>query len=227
MVIHRAAASGGLVAAAMLHAAWGAGSAWPFRDRAALADAVIGAAEVPGPGACFAVSGALGVAGALAAGWPARYPGLRRAGVSVVAAVLAARGGLGLAGRTGLVSPASVSARFTRLDRRVYSPLCLTLAGLAALSARPAVPDPMNEAPGAPRTSSSTRRGASRPSISRPRACGRFVVRGDRRPPGQHSMRFVEPEGGGRVRCPVRSPVLIPGPGRPRAGMSAIPRPPG
>ena len=138
MLAHRAAASAGLFAAAALHAAWGAGSAWPFRDRAALADAVIGAAEVPGPGACLAVSGALAVAGALAAGWPARYPGLRQAGLSAVAAVLAARGALGLAGRTRLVSPVSVSARFTRLDRRVYSPLCLTLAGLSALSARQA-----------------------------------------------------------------------------------------
>jgi hypothetical protein len=133
-----AAASAGLFAAAALHAAWGAGSAWPFPDRAALADAVIGAAEVPGPGTCFAVSGALGAAGALTAGWPARYPGLRRAGTGVVAAVLAGRGILGLAGRTRLVSPVSVSARFTRLDRRVYSPLCLTLAGMSALSAWPA-----------------------------------------------------------------------------------------
>jgi hypothetical protein len=138
MLAHRAAASAGLLAAAALHAAWGAGSAWPFRDRAALADAVIGAAEVPGPGACLAVSCALAVAGALAAGWPARHPGLRQAGISAVAAVLAARGALGLAGRTRLVSPVSVSARFTRLDRRVYSPLCLALAGLSALSARQA-----------------------------------------------------------------------------------------
>jgi hypothetical protein len=137
MLIRRAAPSAGLLAAAALHAAWGAGAAWPFPDRAALADAVIGAAEVPGPRACFAVSGALGAAAALAAGWPARHPGLRRAGTSAAAAVLAARGVLGLAGRTRLVSPVSVSARFTRLDRRVYSPLCLTLAGLIALAAWP------------------------------------------------------------------------------------------
>jgi hypothetical protein len=80
-----AAASGALLAVAGLHAAWGAGRAWPFRDRA----------------------------------------------------VLAGRGALGLAGRTALVAPGSVSARFTRLDRRVYSPACLALAGLAAVSAWP------------------------------------------------------------------------------------------
>lgn len=141
MVVRRGAASvasAGLFIAAALHAAWGAGTAWPFPDRAALADAVIGAAEVPGRGPCFAVSGALGAAGALTAGWPARYPGLRRAGIGTVAAVLAGRGFLGLAGLTPLVSPVSHSARFTRLDRRVYSPLCLALASLSALSAWPA-----------------------------------------------------------------------------------------
>ena len=132
-----AAASAGLFAAAGMHAAWGAGSAWPVPDRAALADAVTGAAEVPGPGACFAVSGALAAAGALTAGWPARYPGLHRAGVVAVAAVLAGRGFLGLAGQTRLVSPGATSATFTRLDRRVYSPLCLALAGLSALSTGP------------------------------------------------------------------------------------------
>lgn len=127
----------GLLSIAALHAAWGAGSAWPFPDRAALANAVVGAADVPGPAACLAVSGALVAAGALTSGWPARYPGPRRAGAAAVAAVLAGRGVLGLAGQTRLVSPGSVSARFTRLDRRVYSPLCLTLAAGAALSVWP------------------------------------------------------------------------------------------
>jgi hypothetical protein len=128
-------ATAGLLAAAALHAAWGTGASWPLPDRAALADAVIGRAEVPGPAACFAVSAALSLGAAATAGWPARFPGLRRAGVAGVATVLAGRGVLGLAGRTALVSPGSESARFTRLDRRVYSPVCLTLAALAAGSA--------------------------------------------------------------------------------------------
>lgn len=130
-----AIASAGLFAAAGLHAAWGAGSAWPFPDRATLADATAGAAEVPSPGSCFAVSGALAAAGTLTAGWPARYPVPQRAGALTVAAVLAGRGILGLAGRTRLVAPGATSARFTRLDRRVYSPVCLALAGFSALSA--------------------------------------------------------------------------------------------
>lgn len=143
MTMRRAAAAAGsvaLLALAGLHAAWGTGAAWPFRDRADLADAVAGTREVPGPAACFAVSGALAAAGALVGGVPARRPALRRLGLAGVTAVLAGRGALGLAGRTRLISPGSQSPRFTRLDRRVYSPLCLTLAALAALSALPAAP---------------------------------------------------------------------------------------
>jgi Protein of unknown function (DUF3995) len=131
------AASAGLLVLAALHAAWGAGSAWPMADRQALADAVIGAQQVPPPAACFAVSAALASAGALVAGLPRRRPVLRRIGVAGVVAVLAGRGALGMAGRTYLVSPGSTSARFARLDRRVYSPACLALAGLSALAALP------------------------------------------------------------------------------------------
>jgi hypothetical protein len=130
----RVTASGALFGLAGLHAAWGAGSSWPFPDREALADAVVGSVQVPGPAACYPVSGALAVAAVLVAGWPAERPALRRAGVAGVVGVLATRGALGLAGQTRLVSPASRSEHFTRLDRRLYSPLCLALAGLSALS---------------------------------------------------------------------------------------------
>jgi hypothetical protein len=127
-------ASNSLFALAGMHVAWGAGSAWPLPDREALADAVIGADVVPSPVACYAVGGALTTAGVLIAGRPRRHRSLRRLGVVGVVAVLTGRGALGLTGHTSMVSPTSVSARFTRLDRRVYSPLCLSLAGLAALS---------------------------------------------------------------------------------------------
>lgn len=139
MLIRRAGvatASIALFALAGLHAAWGAGSAWPLPDCAALADAVIGSAEVPGPAACFAVSGALVTAGVLVASRPAGWRTAHRFGLGAVIAVLAGRGFLGLTGRTRLVSPASTSARFMRLDRRVYSPLCLVLAALSALALR-------------------------------------------------------------------------------------------
>jgi Protein of unknown function (DUF3995) len=125
-----------LFALAGLHAAWGAGSAWPMADRRALADAVIGGDDVPPPLACYAVSGALTTAGLLVAGWPRRHPLLRRVGVGGVVAVLAGRGALGIAGRTSIVSPRSTSRSFARRDRRIYSPLCLALAVLAGQSLR-------------------------------------------------------------------------------------------
>lgn len=138
-------ASAALFGLAGLHAAWGAGCAWPAADRQALADAVIGArtgpgagpqdSGMPGAGACFAVSGALATAGALVAGWPARrWPRLHRLGTCGVAGVLAGRGALGLTGQTRVVSPVSESERFLRLDRRVYSPACLALAALSMLA---------------------------------------------------------------------------------------------
>jgi hypothetical protein len=39
-------------------------------------------------------------------------------------------------GLTHLISPGSSSPRFHGFDRRLYSPLCLTLAALAAPAAR-------------------------------------------------------------------------------------------
>jgi hypothetical protein len=145
-------ASMALFGLAGLHAAWGAGCAWPAADRQSLADAVIGArpgtgtgsqdSGMPGPAACFAVSGALAAAGALVAGWPARrWPRLHRLGTRGVAGILASRGTLGLTGQTSVISPASESERFLRLDRRVYSPACLVLAALSTLALPRRTPD--------------------------------------------------------------------------------------
>jgi hypothetical protein len=118
-----------------LHVAWGCGSAVPLGDRQRLADAVIGGGEVPGPAACFAVAAALGVGAALVADVRPVTANVRRAGLTGMAGVLGLRGMLGLLGRTDIVSPGSTSARFRRLDRRCYSPLCLGLAA-GALAAR-------------------------------------------------------------------------------------------
>jgi hypothetical protein len=117
-----------LLGLGVLHAAWGAGSSVPFRSRDDLADAVVGTRAVPGPLTCSSVAAALVTAAALVFGLPRGRPGLRRAGLVGVTAVLGGRGALGLAGATDLVSPGSVSERFRRLDRRLYSPLCLALA---------------------------------------------------------------------------------------------------
>jgi len=125
-----------LIGIGVLHAARGAGASWPMADRAELADAVLGApgSEFGGASASYAVAGALGTAAALVAGWPGTLEQPRRVAVAGIAAILGGRGALGLAGRTNWVSPVSTGSRFRRLDRRVYAPLCLTLAALTALS---------------------------------------------------------------------------------------------
>ena len=125
-----------LLAIGALHAAWGRGSSFPFKDRQDLAEAVIGGPRVPSPAACYSVAVALVVAAGLVGGPPGVPPRLRRVGVAGVALALAARGGLGLAGWTDVVSPGSSSRRFRTLDRRLYSPLCLALSA-GAVFARP------------------------------------------------------------------------------------------
>ena len=45
--------------------------------------------------------------------------------------VLATRGALGMAGRTDLLASGASSEGFRDADRRVYSPVCLTLAAMS------------------------------------------------------------------------------------------------
>jgi hypothetical protein len=124
-------ASLSLASIAALHVLWATGSHWPSTNAGDAADSISGRATSPGPAACLAVAGLLSVAAALVAGRPRRFPAAQRLGSAGVIGVLTLRGSLGLAGRTDLVSPGSTSARFRSLDRRVYSPLCLSLAALS------------------------------------------------------------------------------------------------
>ncbi len=130
-------ASGALLAIGGLHVLWATGSRWPLPDRDRFADTVTGrpAGKTPGPVACLAVAGLLTTSAALVSGHPRQAPGLSRLGSAGVVAVLAGRGALGLAGRTDMVSPGSSSERFRELDRRIYAPICLTIAALAAPAA--------------------------------------------------------------------------------------------
>ncbi len=123
----------GLAILAGLHAAWGAGSSFPLRDRASLADTIAGTDDVPGPAECAAVAGLIATAAVLVADLAPIPESVRRVGVLGVAFTLGLRGGTGLTGRTGLLVPWTPAARFVRLDRRYYGPLCLTLA-LGALA---------------------------------------------------------------------------------------------
>ncbi len=118
-----------------LHVAWGLGSSFPFRDRAALADTVVGSNAVPGRRSSFAVAGLLGLAAGLVADVLPVPSRLRRVGVGGVATVLATRAAFGFAGRTERLVPGSNSPRFVAADRRVFSPLCAALAAGAVVSA--------------------------------------------------------------------------------------------
>ena len=127
-------AAGGMLAAAALHVAWGRGSSFPAPDRATLAEAVIGARPgpdatrgpgVPGPLACYAVAAAL-TTGAVGIDSRGRFRRL------VALGVVAAIGGRGAVGVAGLMPQDEASPVFRRWNRRVYSPLCLLLAALAA-----------------------------------------------------------------------------------------------
>jgi len=121
--------TGGVLAAlAVLHLAWGLGSAFPFRSRRELADAVVGSSRVPPPTACFAVAGALATGAALVTNAIPSGAPVRRASLFGMAAVFGARSALGFSGKTALVSPDGDSERFIHLDRRIYAPICLGLS---------------------------------------------------------------------------------------------------
>jgi hypothetical protein len=83
---------------------------------------------VPPLGACLAVASALAAAALLVAGLVPLPKALRGFALRLVVAVLAARGITGAMGRASTLSPGSDSPTFNRLDKRLYSPLCLWLA---------------------------------------------------------------------------------------------------
>lgn len=128
--------AGVLAAIGGLHAVWGAGIAWPARDRASLARQVVGSDRVPPPAACFAVTGALGAAAALTLARTAGDDQVRwlgHLGTAGIAAVLGVRGVAGLVG-SGLLRTGHPEYR--RRDVAVYSPLCLALAAATIMVRR-------------------------------------------------------------------------------------------
>ncbi len=130
-----------LAALALLHVYWARGGHWPGHDEASLAKTVVGepgSERMPGALACFAVAIALAIAATLplasqgfldvpvAAGW--------RRGLTLLAAGVFALRGVGGFFEARFRRGAPVEP-FYRLNRRLYSPLCLALAALLALSA--------------------------------------------------------------------------------------------
>ncbi|MEJ7800387.1 MAG: DUF3995 domain-containing protein [Ilumatobacter sp.] len=125
-----------LAGIAALHVGWGLGASFPFEDLEMLADSVAGSSAAPGRRDCFAVAGLLACAAGLVADVLPVGSTTRRVGVLGVALVLAGRGAVGIAGRTGSIVPWTPSTHFNNLDRRYYGPLCILLACGALMSVR-------------------------------------------------------------------------------------------
>jgi hypothetical protein len=104
-----------LAGASALHGLWATGSAWPTSSPDELADLVVGRRPMPGPAACATVAAALAIAAAVSASLLVR-------GVGGIGADLAG---------VGDAAPA-----FRRWNRRLYNPLCVTLAILVAVGRR-------------------------------------------------------------------------------------------
>ena len=132
----RIVTSTALAAASALHVAWGLGSTFPYRSDAQLTDRVVGSRQRPSPASCYTVAGALGTTAALAAS--TQRSQVRRGALLAAATVFATRAAFGFSGRTDLLVPGSTSPAFRRQDRRIYSPICLALAGGLAHCARQA-----------------------------------------------------------------------------------------
>jgi hypothetical protein len=131
--------SGIVLLIAALHAYWGIGGCWPAASAERLAKAVVGRTNIrhmPSPGACLLVAAILASVAAwplfaarlVPEPWPHRLTVLAGAGVAAVFV------GRGLAGYTSAWRRRFSEEPFARLDRLVYSPLCLLLgAGYTAL----------------------------------------------------------------------------------------------
>lgn len=129
-------AAAALAGIGALHIAWGRGMTYPFKTQEELGKAVFPGDEFPSASACNAVGGALFAASALTAGVGGRT-WWARTGRNVVVGVLTARGIAGVTGATRRTLPESADVEtFVELDKKIYGPLCLTLAGLVWFGTR-------------------------------------------------------------------------------------------
>ncbi len=115
-----------------LHIYWGRGGYWPAKSESGLLATVVGTSptgRMPGAMACFAVTAFLAFAAAipLAAQGLFPLPGAHIA-LYTLAGVFALRGVGGYFDR--FLRPETVGLPYDRLNRVVYSPLCLVLAAL-------------------------------------------------------------------------------------------------
>ena len=121
-----------LLAIAVIHGVWARKHWWPVGDPDIFRETVMGpTARLPRPIESWTVAALLAVAAALTT-WTAvgGDPQLVTLGVLIAAGVLLLRGAGGLVMSTLLQR----HSRFAVLDRRIYSPLCLALAGAMLLA---------------------------------------------------------------------------------------------
>ncbi len=121
-----------------LHVYWARGGYWPGTDTQSLLARVVGVSPsgtMPGPAACLVVTTLLSVAALIPLallGWvPLPWPLIAAYGC---AAVLILRGVLGYVDH--LLRPGIVETPFFRLNRWLYSPLCLLLGSSMLYLAR-------------------------------------------------------------------------------------------
>lgn len=143
-IILAVAAASILFVVALVHIYWAFGGRWPGHSERSLAETVVGptpGGKMPGMLACLAVAAALVVAAFL----PLQHTGLvslpvpawvTYLGSWVVVAVITLRGIGGFFERT--LRPNIIGMRYDRLNRLIYSPLCIVLATLLVGSAWPA-----------------------------------------------------------------------------------------
>jgi hypothetical protein len=122
---------------AALHLGWAAGVIWPAADAQALAEAVAGKRQMPGPGPCLTVTAALSAASGIVAGIGGRRP-VAQAARACVALGFLLRGVMGITATTGRLVPWTPEPRFIDLDRHYYGPLCVGIS-LAVTTSIPGV----------------------------------------------------------------------------------------
>ncbi|MDQ3037855.1 MAG: DUF3995 domain-containing protein [Myxococcota bacterium] len=126
-----------LVVVALLHVSWGLGGRWPAKDDAGLAALVVGTrGAMPSPLACHVVAVLLGIAAVLVASASGAFvlpmpPIVTAIGAWGVVLVLGARGLGGFV--EARFRPEVRELPYHRWNLVLYSPLCLAVAGLAAL----------------------------------------------------------------------------------------------
>lgn len=127
-----------LAGASALHALWATGSGWPAASPDELADLVVGRRPMPDPAACTTVAAALAVAAGATAratvGHPGRVTDHSRKMAAIVCSSLLVRGMGGIA--SDLAGTVDATPAFRRWNRRLYNPLCLTVAFLVAFAGR-------------------------------------------------------------------------------------------